>query len=106
MPGRGVMQGLNNRGAVLAQDRSRARSALCPRDQGGDGVYVAPPEREPFPAALIGDSAASYEHVSDALDPKPLGRPLGPCAPGEERGKLAWKSTTPWKQPHPSPPRK
>src|SRR3546814_8893447 len=37
MPGRGVMQGLNNRGAVLAQDRSRARSALCARDQGGDG---------------------------------------------------------------------
>src|SRR3546814_11688857 len=63
MPGRGVMQGLNNRGAVLAQDRSRARSALCARDQGGDGVYVAPPEREPCPAGLLGDSAASAEHV-------------------------------------------
>src|SRR3546814_19099960 len=72
MPGRGVMQGLNNRGAVLAQDRSRARSALCARDQGGDGVYVAPPERDPCPAGLLSDSAASEEPVTNALDPHPL----------------------------------
>src|SRR3546814_11989103 len=83
MPGRGVMQGLNNRGAVLAQDRSRARSALCARDQGGDGVYVAPPAREPCPAGLLGDRAASAANLSNALDPTPLNSSTPPC---RERG--------------------
>src|SRR3546814_13010719 len=36
----------------------------------------------------MGDSAASAEHVSNALDPQPLARAIGQGALGEERGKL------------------